>query len=207
MPKLIGRFTSPLAVSPFKLAKTYDRQTGRGCCAYAGVCAACVKVQMSTGQKAYVYRTYPEHSGTDITVEAVGEPVRATAGGRAVTVVNDGGYHGGAGNHVEINHENGHASRYLHLMQAVVTHGQRVRRGQVIGYVGTTGNTSGPHLHFELYSDVPPEVENVFGYPGKVRLPEGDHMALIGTEWALGAGIVLGGLALAGAVGRALSRR
>jgi murein DD-endopeptidase MepM/ murein hydrolase activator NlpD len=84
------------------------------------------------------------HSGIDLRGE-IGEPVHATADGRISIAGRDGGY----GNMVEIDHGNGFATRYGHLSEIDVKVGQRVRIGEVIGKIGSTGRSTGPHLHYE----------------------------------------------------------
>jgi murein DD-endopeptidase MepM/ murein hydrolase activator NlpD len=59
--------------------------------------------------------------------------------------------HARAGLYVTLRHAGGHYTRYLHLSRRVVREGQRVRGGQRLGAVGTSGNVTGPHLHFELF--------------------------------------------------------
>src|SRR5258708_40275058 len=84
------------------------------------------------------------HAGIDLRGE-FGEPVRATATGRVSIAGREGGY----GNMVEITHGNGLATRYGHLSQIDVKMGQGVRIGEVIGRIGSTGRSTGPHLHYE----------------------------------------------------------
>lgn len=86
------------------------------------------------------------HQGIDIAAE-MGTPIVATADG-VVTIAgwNAGGY----GNMVDIDHGSGVSTRYGHASAVVVTVGQRVRRGQIIAYVGSTGHSTGPHLHYEV---------------------------------------------------------
>jgi murein DD-endopeptidase MepM/ murein hydrolase activator NlpD len=84
------------------------------------------------------------HTGIDLRGE-VGEPVRATADG----VVKLAGREGGYGNMVEIDHGNGFATRYGHLSQIDVKVGQKVRIGETVGKIGSTGRSTGPHLHYE----------------------------------------------------------
>ncbi|MBX6328441.1 MAG: M23 family metallopeptidase [Pseudolabrys sp.] len=84
------------------------------------------------------------HTGIDLRGD-YGEPVRATAEGRVTVAGWDGGY----GNMVEIDHGNGLATRYGHLSEIDVKVGQRIRIGQVIGKIGSTGRSTGPHLHYE----------------------------------------------------------
>lgn len=84
------------------------------------------------------------HTGIDLRGET-GEPVHATATGRVSIAGREGGY----GNMVEINHGNGLATRYGHLSEIDVDVGQTVRIGEVIGRIGSTGRSTGPHLHYE----------------------------------------------------------
>jgi murein DD-endopeptidase MepM/ murein hydrolase activator NlpD len=84
------------------------------------------------------------HTGIDLRGET-GEPVHATAAGRVTIAGRDGGY----GKMVEIDHGNGLATRYGHLSEIDVAVGQSVRIGQVIGKIGSTGRSTGPHLHYE----------------------------------------------------------
>ncbi len=98
------------------------------------------------------YRTDPFtkkrswHNGLDISC-AHGTPVYAPADG----IVVEKGYHGGFGNHLEINHGNEIVTKYGHLSKFNVSKGQRIKRGDLIGYVGSTGRSTGPHLHFEIH--------------------------------------------------------
>ena len=84
------------------------------------------------------------HTGVDLRGET-GEPARATASGTVTIAAWDGGY----GNMVEINHGNGLATRYGHLSKILVKPGQFVRIGETVGLIGSTGRSTGPHLHYE----------------------------------------------------------
>jgi len=88
------------------------------------------------------------HTGLDFRA-STGDPVRATANG----VVSSAGWAGGYGRMVEINHGNGLATRYGHLSQINVKVGDVIKIGQVIGEVGSTGRSTGPHLHYETRID------------------------------------------------------
>jgi murein DD-endopeptidase MepM/ murein hydrolase activator NlpD len=88
------------------------------------------------------------HTGLDMKGET-GDPVRATANG-TVTVA---GWQGGYGKMVEIDHGNGFSTRYGHLSSIDVDVGRAVKTGQVIGKVGSTGRSTGPHLHYETRVD------------------------------------------------------
>lgn len=86
------------------------------------------------------------HAGVDF-ASRWGSPVRATSDG----TVTFAGWHGGHGNYVRIDHGGGIGSGYAHMSRLAAAPGTHVRQGQVIGYVGSTGLSTGPHLHYELY--------------------------------------------------------
>jgi len=86
------------------------------------------------------------HSGIDFSAR-YGTPIVAVTDGR----VSGAGRMGGCGNAVRISHANGLQTRYCHMSRVAVSGGQSVRRGQVIGYVGSTGLSTGAHLHYEMY--------------------------------------------------------
>lgn len=88
------------------------------------------------------------HSGLDFRGN-MGEPIRATAAG----TVTEAGWNGGYGKMVEIDHGNGFTTRYGHLSQVDVRVGQSVRSGQTVGRLGSTGRSTGPHLHYETRVD------------------------------------------------------
>jgi len=88
------------------------------------------------------------HTGLDFRA-ATGDPVRATANGKVVS----SGWAGGYGRMVEIDHGNGLSTRYGHLSEINVKVGDPIRIGQVIGEVGSTGRSTGPHLHYETRID------------------------------------------------------
>ncbi len=94
------------------------------------------------------FRAPAMHTGLDIHAE-VGNAVRATANGTVTTA----GWSGGYGKMVELDHGNGFATRYGHLSSIDVRVGQTVAVGQVLGKVGTTGRSTGPHLHYETRVD------------------------------------------------------
>jgi murein DD-endopeptidase MepM/ murein hydrolase activator NlpD len=85
------------------------------------------------------------HTGIDIAAEP-GSPVRATADG----IVSFSGWSGAGGNLAAIEHGFGFSTYYAHNKMVIVKVGQKVRRGEIIGYVGSTGNSTGPHLHYEV---------------------------------------------------------
>ena len=88
------------------------------------------------------------HTGLDFRA-AMGDPVRATANGKVVS----SGWAGGYGRMVEIDHGNGLSTRYGHLSEINVKVGDAIKIGQVIGAVGSTGRSTGPHLHYETRID------------------------------------------------------
>ena len=88
------------------------------------------------------------HTGLDFR-SSIGDPVRATANGTVETA----GWNGGYGKMVEIDHGNGFSTRYGHLSEIDVKVGQQVKIGQIVGRVGSTGRSTGPHLHYETRID------------------------------------------------------
>jgi murein DD-endopeptidase MepM/ murein hydrolase activator NlpD len=88
------------------------------------------------------------HPGLDFRA-ATGDPVRATANGKVASA----GWAGGYGRMVEIDHGNGLSTRYGHLSEIGVKVGEPIKIGQVIGQVGSTGRSTGPHLHYETRID------------------------------------------------------
>ena len=100
----------------------------------------------------YGYRVHPVygdwrfHSGVDLAAPS-GTPIIATRSGR-VSVAD---YSWSGGYYVSVDHLDGYVSKYLHMTHYIVSPGQYVTAGQVIGYVGSTGTSTGPHLHFSIY--------------------------------------------------------
>lgn len=98
-----------------------------------------------TGEIAY-------HSGTDIAAPG-GTPILAAADG-TVTIANAiDSWGGGYGYHIKVKHNDTYDTLYAHCSSICVTVGQEVKQGEVIGYVGTTGNSTGNHLHFEVWQN------------------------------------------------------
>ncbi len=93
-----------------------------------------------------VYGTWKFHSGVDL-AGSKGTPIYASRSGTVTTAT----YHKSMGNYVTINHGDGFSTSYLHMTHDVVSKGQYVTAGQVIGYMGSTGTSTGPHLHFTIY--------------------------------------------------------
>ena len=88
------------------------------------------------------------YNGVDLAA-SIGTPITASAEG-SVTVSRNAGWNGGYGNYIVISHPNGTQTLYAHNSQNIVSVGEYVTQGQVIGYVGNTGRSTGPHLHFEV---------------------------------------------------------
>lgn len=112
-----------------------------------------VPISYTAFTSAYGWRDHPVyggqrfHHGVDLAAPS-GTPIYATRSG----VVNTASYEaGGAGNYVSIDHKDGYSSIYMHMTRYVVYAGQYVYAGQVIGYCGSTGASTGPHLHFGIY--------------------------------------------------------
>ncbi len=91
---------------------------------------------------------YKNHGGTDIGA-SYGSAIYAADSGKVVS--SSDGWNGGWGNYVMIDHGNGMQTLYAHMSSRACSVGQTVKRGQTIGYVGSTGMSTGPHLHFEMY--------------------------------------------------------
>ena len=99
----------------------------------------------------YCYRSYPDvefHPGVDIGAD-YGTPVHASAAGTVAAAGWDGGY----GQKIDIDHGNGYHTWYAHLSKMEVQPGQYVVKGQEIGLVGSTGFSTGPHLHYQVMLD------------------------------------------------------
>lgn len=114
-----------------------------------GVLTSPVAGQLTSG---YGMRHHPilgysrMHAGVDFSA-GYGAPIYAVTDG----VVSYAGRHGGHGNFVRIEHDGNFGTGYAHMSRIATYAGARVRRGQVIGYVGSTGLSTGPHLHYEVY--------------------------------------------------------
>ena len=86
------------------------------------------------------------HQGQDITVPT-GTPIFAPADG----LVKRAYYIGGFGNHIKLKHSSGYSTTYAHLSKIFVRHGQKIKRGDIIGETGNTGRSTAPHLHYEVH--------------------------------------------------------
>ena len=96
----------------------------------------------------YGYRNGGFHNALDIN-GSLGDPYVATAKGKVISA----GWNGNYGNSILIDHGNGIMTRYAHSSKLLVAAGQTVSQGQTIGLVGSTGRSSGPHLHLEILSE------------------------------------------------------
>ena len=96
-----------------------------------------------------VYKTVKFHAGLDFAAPQ-GTPIYATADGTVTTAGNTGN---GYGNHVIINHGYGYETLFGHMVRVKVRSGISVKRGQVIGWVGSTGKSTGPHCHYEVHKN------------------------------------------------------
>lgn len=80
----------------------------------------------------------------------VGTPLRASAAGTVIISKTNGAWNGGYGNYIVISHANGTQTLYSHMLRSPIVAGEQVSKGQIIGYSGNTGFSTGPHLHFEI---------------------------------------------------------
>lgn len=105
-------------------------------------------VTMGFGQNRHPFtQQWYIHTGIDLATGYAGPSIIATADGQVVTAEYDPGW----GNYVIIKHKHGFYTRYAHLQSFIVQRGQNVQQGQVIGYLGNTGISTGPHLHYEVH--------------------------------------------------------
>jgi murein DD-endopeptidase MepM/ murein hydrolase activator NlpD len=112
------------------------------------------------------------HEGVDIRGER-GDKVCATAAGKVVKAFTNGGY----GNYVEIDHGNGYQTVYAHMQNYLVKEGEPVEQGQVIGQVGSSGRSTGPHLHYEIRLD-----ENPLDPQKYMKIADLSHTITVGHE-------------------------
>jgi len=111
------------------------------------------------------------HYGIDFTAPQ-GTPVYATGDGTVVRVDNRSS---GYGNHIRIDHGYGYTSLYAHLYKFNVKRYQKVKRGDLIGYVGSTGRSSAPHLHYEIFKDKV-KINPINFYYGNLTAKEYDEL-------------------------------
>lgn len=96
----------------------------------------------------YGYRRSGFHKGLDI-ANSTGTPIRAADNGRVITA----GWDGLFGKLVKLDHQNGYVTYYAHNSRIAVKVGQTVEKGEIIAYMGSTGNSTGPHCHFEIHKN------------------------------------------------------
>ncbi len=111
------------------------------------------------------------HTGLDFPAE-VGTPIRAAAGG----LVLESAWHPEYGQIVQIDHGNGLSTRYAHCSKVLVSAGALVKRGQPVGLIGTSGRSTGPHLHFEVLVDGVPQDPARFLAGGAAALAKADSV-------------------------------
>lgn len=102
-----------------------------------------------TSETGFVNHAYKFHNGVDVAVSA-GTPIKAAAEGVVKAVGDNGKY--AYGKWVAVDHENGLTTLYAHLNRPTASPGKKISRGEVIGYSGSTGFSTGPHLHFTVYA-------------------------------------------------------
>ncbi len=118
-----------------------------------------------------------KHNGMDFTAPT-GTPVYASGNGKAVRVDNRAT---GFGNHIEIDHGYGYKTIYAHLSKYNIKAGQRVKRGDLIGFVGNTGRSVGPHLHYEVHKNGRP-INPINFYYGNLSPEEFKEMLKIASQ-------------------------
>lgn len=105
-----------------------------------------------------IYKTRKMHAGIDF-AGPIGTPIYATGNGKVIKVGTDRGY----GKHVIIDHGYSYKTHYAHLSAYTVRRGQKVKRGEIIGFLGNSGRSTGPHCHYEvLKNDIPVNPINYF---------------------------------------------
>ncbi|WP_328398908.1 peptidoglycan DD-metalloendopeptidase family protein [Streptomyces sp. NBC_00390] len=155
--KIKGGIESKLETAQWQLQGEANRSAAAGACAGAvrleqpgGVprglkwVTPVAKYSLSAGFDSTGDHWARRHTGQDFAV-GIGAPVRSVGSGRVVSVICGGGF----GIEIVVQHPDGYYSQYAHLASVTVDQGEQVRAGQWIGQAGTTGNSTGPHLHFE----------------------------------------------------------
>lgn len=117
-----------------------------------------------------IYGIPKMHNGLDFTAPQ-GTPIYATGDGTVTTA----GVGNGTGNHVIINHGYGYETVYMHMVRIKARAGQRVKRGEVIGWVGNTGASTGPHCHYEVHINGNP-VDPVYFFYNDLNAEQYDRL-------------------------------
>ncbi len=120
-----------------------------------------------------IYGIAKMHNGLDFTAPQ-GTPIYATGDGLVITA----GVGTGTGNHVIINHGYGYETEYMHMVRIKARGGQKVKRGEVIGWVGSTGASTGPHCHYEVHINGNP-VDPVYFFFNDLNAEEFDRLLKI----------------------------
>jgi murein DD-endopeptidase MepM/ murein hydrolase activator NlpD len=120
-----------------------------------------------------IYGIAKMHNGLDFTAPQ-GTPIYATGDG----IVTTAGPGTGTGNHVVINHGYGYETVYMHMVRIKARDGQRVKRGEVIGWVGSTGASTGPHCHYEVHINGTP-VDPVYFFFNDLNAEQYDRVLKI----------------------------
>ncbi|WP_308312108.1 M23 family metallopeptidase [Streptomyces albipurpureus] len=152
------RIETSLETAQWTLQGEADRRVAAGSCpgavgldrrvdasARAAWVAPVARYELSAGFASAGERWASRHTGQDFAVD-IGEPVRSVGAGRVVSISCGGAF----GIEIVVQHPGGYYTQYAHLASVTVDQGERVVAGQWIGLAGTTGNSTGPHLHFEV---------------------------------------------------------
>ena len=119
-----------------------------------GAAGTAAEVSYYIAPLAHYVRTQGIHGYNAVDLAAkTGTPIMAAADGYVV-IAKEGGWNGGYGSYVVISHDNGSQTLYAHMSKVVATDGDTVSQGDVIGYVGETGEATGPHVHFEIRNGI-----------------------------------------------------
>ncbi|MBC7722694.1 MAG: M23 family metallopeptidase [Pedobacter sp.] len=124
-----------------------------------------------------IYKVGKMHEGLDFTAPQ-GTPIYATANG---TVTEAGFSSGGFGNVVKINHGYGYETVYGHMVRVKARNGEAVKRGEVIGYVGNTGRSTGPHCHYEVHKNGRP-VDPVYYFYNDISPAQFDRLLKLASS-------------------------
>jgi murein DD-endopeptidase MepM/ murein hydrolase activator NlpD len=124
-----------------------------------------------------VYKTTKFHAGLDFSAP-MGTPIYATANGTVETAGNTGN---GYGNHVVIHNGYGYSTLFGHMFKVKVRPGEKVKRGEIIGWVGNTGKSTGPHCHYEVHRNGEP-VDPVFYFYNDITPEQYDRLLKLASS-------------------------